>query len=62
MGGGVLRAHVDDDPLLMCFTELGDDLVPVAAADRVNAALRGFIGHAYGLRSTGGASICAPAF
>ena len=44
--GRVLRAHVDDDPLagleVLRLDGGGDDLVPVLAGDRVDAALGGF--------------------
>src|SRR5262249_2344387 len=58
--GGMLRPHVDDEPLLGYLGGGGDDLVPVLAADVVDAALS-FRRHEYDLRSSGG-GIVAPRY
>ena len=61
---GMLRTHVDDQALAarrVARVGGGDDLVPVLPGDGVDAALLGFAGHAYALRSSGG-GIVAPRY
>jgi hypothetical protein len=67
VGGGVLRAHVDDDPLVVGLRRL-DDLVPVATGDGVDLALGRLTGgcmrsahQLYDLRWSG-AGIWAPLY
>jgi hypothetical protein len=59
VGGRVLRAHVDDDPLaaleVLRRQADGNDLVPVLAGDRVDAALGG-VGVARAARRVGHAA------
>lgn len=67
VGGRVLRAHVDDDALVVGTGRGLDDLVPVAAGDRVDGALGGLArscvlrAHEYDLRWSG-AGIWAPLY
>ena len=51
VGGGVLGAHVDDDPLVVGLHGGGRDLVPVAAGDVVDGALGGLRARDSGCRS-----------